>query len=316
MSKKSVQLLDILFEKLIFKVYNNIMNKFIWFLIFYIFILAGCNFKSDKLYVLELPHPPNEAEWENGLSYNVPIEKGKLNHISSETKKLDDEIIHKSNKTCHHVETVKPVTATLTSFYTKDLFFMRIKWPDSDMNNKPAIWNEDKQAWDKIKGAEDGISILWNFTGNPTYNCSSNCHLDDFEVKNSMLTPLNKMKTKNEEKHDFWSWWAGRNKTEKYIIPSFIDSTGIHDEKQSLTNSGKIPIMSYGYYKDGYWIVTISSPLNYFKLPSNRFAPENFYQFQIAFFDNNYSDHSITLAMQNTIFIKSKIVRGETKDFD
>ncbi|MBI4651245.1 hypothetical protein HY745_08185 [Candidatus Desantisbacteria bacterium] len=292
------------------------MNKFIYFFIFCIFILTGCNLRSDKLYVFELPHSPTEADWENGLPYYISIEKGKLNHISTETKKLDDEIVHKSNKTCHHVEAVKPVTAELTSFHTKDFFFMRIKWPDPDMDNKPAVWDEGKQAWDKTKGAEDGISILWNFTDNSSYNCSSNCHLDEFEVKNSILTPFNKMKTKNEERHDFWSWWAGRNKTEKYIIPGFIDSTGIHEEKQYLTNSGKIPIMSYGYYKDGYWIVTISSPLNYFKLPSNQFVPDKSYQFQIAFFDNSYSDHSITLTMQNAVFVESKIIRDETKDFD
>ncbi|MBI5416363.1 hypothetical protein HZA55_00210 [Candidatus Poribacteria bacterium] len=287
------------------------MNRII-VLFFCIFILTSCDIKSDKLCVFKIDHVPNEADWKNSLPFNISIEKGKLNHIAARTKKLDSETIHKSNKTCHHVQSNKEVIATIMAFYTDDMFFIRISWADQNMDDKPAIWDESKNAWNKTKGSEDGLGILWNLSDGKSNNCSSNCHFDDWEVKNSMLTPYSKMKTKKEKKYNIWSWWAGRNK--KYIGNTLLDSTGIHEDKQILTDNSKPSIICESFYSNGLWTVTIISPLTYFDIANKKNITDNIYKFQMAFFDNSYSDHSITPKIENILFIKNKIPRHETKD--
>lgn len=288
------------------------MNRINFVILFFcIFILTGCDIQSDKLCAFKIDHIPTETDWKHSLPFNVSIEKGKLNHISSKTKKLDNETVHKSNKTCHHVQSSKEVSATITAFYTNDMFFMRISWPDQNKDDKPAIWDEAKNVWDKTKGSEDGLGILWNSSDRPSSNCYSNCHFDDWEVKNSTLTPYSKMKTKKEEKYNIWSWWAGRNM--KYMGNTLLDSSGIREDKQILTDNNKTSIICESFYADGLWTVTITSPLTYFDISNKKNITDNIYHFQVAFFDNSYSDHSITTKIENLLFIKNKIPKHETK---
>ncbi|MDD5771993.1 MAG: ethylbenzene dehydrogenase-related protein [bacterium] len=267
--------------------------------------LIGCSVKGDKLYIFKIADIPTEKDWENSLSYYLPVEKGKLNQSSPKLSKLDKETIHASNKTCHHVAPSTPVDIKLSAFYNESNLFLRIQWPDKNKDDQPAVWDKDTKTFDKTKGSEDGLGIIWNKENIPSANCLSSCHLNEWQVQNSILTPTHQMKTKDNEIYDLWIWWAGRNTKDNSIWEINIDSSGIDENKYFLQNTGKTPnIYSQSFYKDGFWTLTITSPLN----DNNKnFIAGNSYHFQIAVFDNTYSDHSITSEIQDMIFIKNEI---------
>lgn len=249
-----------------------------------IFLLTGCNIKASKLYIFKLNHQPNRTDWENALSYDITVEKGKLNQPKTKSEKLDKETIHSSNKTCHHENSSKPVTITLSAFWTDENVFLRIKWPDPVKDDVPAVWDSRKKTWDKSKGAEDGLGISW-------YNCKLTCHISDWEVKNAMLNPMCRMKTKNGETQNLLVWWAGRFKPDNSAWNVTMDSLGIHEENILRKISAE------SYYENGSWTVTL-------KYPMADFENKNPVQFQIAIFNNTYFDHSITSKIQKAVFVK------------
>lgn len=294
------------------------------FLIFIILISgpAGCTRPGNKLYVLKTCNIPSEKDWAGALPYNISVEKGKLNRSSPKISKLDKETIHSSNRTCHHEEPSDPVNIELSAFYNDSHLFLRIKWPDKNKDDAPALWDMATGAFDKAKGNEDGFGIIWNRDKNTSSNCLSYCHLNDWQVRNSILSPIHHMKTKNSEKYDFWVWWAGRNTKENSVWNTAIDSSGIDEPSPFyigdtsyiqkypgknnffLQNAERTHnIYSESSYKDGFWTLTITGPLNN---SQKEFKAGNFYPFQIAVFDDTYSDHSISSNIEEMLFVKSK----------
>jgi hypothetical protein len=279
-------------------------NSILLILLILITYPIGCSITGDKLYVFKIDHIPAEKDWDNSLIYYLPVEKGKLNQSSPKLSKLDKETIHASNKTCHHVDPSAPVDIKLSAFYDECNLFLRIQWPDKNKDDQSAVWDDTAKTFDKTKGNEDGLGIIWNKNSIPSNNCLSSCHLNEWQVQNSILTPTHQMKTKNGGVYDLWLWWAGRNTKNNTIWELSIDSSGIDENKYFLQNNGKTPnIYSQSFYKDGIWTLIITTPL---KNNSKGFIAGNTYHFQIAVFDNTYSDHSITAKIQDMIFIKNE----------
>lgn len=280
------------------------MRIFLLAFLLFLLNLTGCSVTGDKLYIFKIDHMPSEKDWDNALSYYLPVEKGKLNQNSLKLSKLDKETIHASNKTCHHTAPSAPVDLELSAFYNENNLFLRIRWPDKNKDDQPALWYNDSRTFDKTKGSEDGLGIIWLKNDSPSNNCLSSCHLNEWLVQNSILTPMHQMKTKKGEIYDLWIWWAGRNTKDNSIWEINLDSSGIDENKYFLQNSGKTPnIYSQSSYKNGYWTLTIVSPLN----NNNTIIAGTSYHFQIAVFDNTYSDHSITSKIQDMIFINNEI---------
>ncbi len=112
------------------------------------------------------------------------------------------------------------------------------------------------------------------------------------------------MKTKNKEKYDLWAWWAGRNEPDGTVWTMLLDSSGINNNTLLTTSNDRNHLFhSKSSYKNGFWTVTITSPL---------ISPaqlENDHYFQISIFDNTYSDHSISNDPQVLVFVRNKGVK-------
>ncbi|MEW6089258.1 MAG: ethylbenzene dehydrogenase-related protein [bacterium] len=272
---------------------------------------AGCSLPGDRLYVFKIDHIPSEHDWENSLSYYVPVENGRLNQNPPKLSKLDKETIHASNKTCHHTDPSSPVKVKFSAFYNKNNLFLRIQWPDKSKNERPALWDNAAKTFNKTKGNEDGLGIIWNTGKNISKNCLSSCHLNEWQVQNSILTPTHQMKTKNNEIYNLWIWWAARNARDNFIWSINLDSSGIDENKYFLQNPERTSnIYSKSCYKNGLWTLTITYPLND---PGMEFSEDNPYHFQIAVFDDTYSDHSISSEIQEMVFVQNDI---KVKDDD
>ncbi|MFH1287135.1 MAG: ethylbenzene dehydrogenase-related protein [bacterium] len=283
----------------------GIMKNVFWIpLLISMFNLNGCLVATDKLYIFKIDQIPTENDWANSLPYHVSVEKGKLNRNSPKISKLDKETIHASNKTCHHTGPTAAVEVKLSAFYNDNNFFLRIQWPDKNKDNVPSVWDRRTKTFDKTKGREDGLGIIWNAGKSSSCNCSANCHLNDWQVRDSRLSPICQMKSKNGESLNLWVWRAGRNTKENSIWSVNLDSTGINESEYSLQNLGGTPIIySQSLYENGFWTLIITSPLN---SSEKEFLAGNSYPFQIAVFDNTYSDHSITSEIKEMIFVKNE----------
>jgi hypothetical protein len=295
------------------------INDVIKFLIFIIFIIASCkgNININKQYL-----PIINSSTKDSIFYQFQARGGER-HLSL----IDwgEDAIPTSAGSCHHGgEILPPQKGSIKAHLDSKNLYFNVYWEDKTKDMKSTYWDVKKNKWKD--GKDDGIAII--FSKNPHFDCTTTCHMTDWQVGDSVFSSDYKMFTKDGSQYPLIILRAkktdnkpilsvlGKNGKETpnhepiYFLnterltkdgPSLMTYQTLNDNPKPkdyqnkdffILNPNNIYLNGWMKYKWGGWHAYIEVPLEKINL-SIKDRNDKIYM-AIAIFDNTHANHSIT----------------------
>ncbi|MDF1525525.1 MAG: ethylbenzene dehydrogenase-related protein [bacterium] len=218
-------------------------------------------FNGDTLVAQPVDGEPGPEEWEKAVPLDLVVWMGNVN-IPEEIVALDMETSHRSTPECHHgPSTSDPVKVRIQAVYNREELFVLMKWPDRTQDRELGTWELGPEGWIARPGADDGIAILWELSGEPAggsmgrsggsgsgegpFRCQYACHMMEVDVYDGGTKMRMGMKSSEGQVLDLWRWRASVTGSFGLADDMVIDETGKRgDEGQVLpvvNRSTKVP---------------------------------------------------------------------------
>lgn len=226
---------------------------------------------------------------------------------------------------CHHGgEILPPQKGSIKAHRDGKNLYLDIYWDDKTKDVKETVWDEKNSKWKE--GKDDGIAII--FSTNPQFDCTTTCHMTNWQVGESKFSSDYKMFTKDEVEYPLIILKAKKteNKPILAILSKEGKSTPFHEPIYYLNSEnlyGKpLTLLTYQYLGDGdkpkymenkslfilnpnnlflngrmdyswgRWHARIELPLEKINMLLKERSDKIY--MAIAIFDNTHANHSIT----------------------
>ena len=216
-------------------------------------LISGCSspFDGDTLAAQPVDGEPGPEDWEKAVPLDLMVWMGNVN-IPEEIVALDMETSHRSTPECHHgPSTSDPVKVRIQAVYNREELFVLMKWPDRTQDRELGTWEMGPDGWIARPGADDGIAILWELSGEPVggsvggsggsgseedpFRCQYACHMMEVDVYDGGTKMRMGMKSPHGQVLDLWRWRASVTGQFGLADDMVIDGSGKRgDEGQVL----------------------------------------------------------------------------------
>lgn len=296
--------------------FKNVLKT--WAYLISLILLSSCkgNMVSNKLYL------PIKNDSQNTVFFQF-YAKGGERHISL----IDwgEDALPTSAGSCHHGgEILPPQKGSIKAHTDLKNLYLDIYWDDKTKDVKQTIWDDKNHRWKE--GKDDGIAII--FSKNSQFDCTTTCHMINWQVGESKFSSDYQMYTKDGNVYPIIILRA--KKTDNRPILAVINKNGketpfnepIYELNSLMLSKKPITLLSYQSIKDddqpkysdnkslfilntnnfflngkmnysmGGWHAHIEVPLDKIGFPLTDRNDKIF--MAIAIFDNTHANHSIT----------------------
>lgn len=226
---------------------------------------------------------------------------------------------------CHHGgEILPPQKGSIKAYSNDKNLYLDIYWEDKTKDTKSTVWDEKNKKW--YDGKDDGIAII--FSDNPQFDCTTTCHMTNWQVGENKFNSDYRMFTKDNSEyplilirtkktgnkpvlillgkegketpnHEPIYYLNSEKFSEKpltlqtYQIIQNADKPKYRDNKSFfILNPNNLFLNGYMEHLRGRWHAQIEVPLEKINMFLNKRNDKIF--MAIAIFDNTHANHSIT----------------------
>jgi hypothetical protein len=214
------------------------------------------------------------------------------------------------------------------SVYTKTHVYFRVSWPDTsaDTTHKTWVWNEDDGKYVKGEDREDVLALAFEHTGTFDTNMRvrHDATWDAWYWKAARTNPTGyamdkthrytKEKPEGEAKEfraqEGGMVWiarpqdAGGSATEQRSAPEKKGEPRVPKYTAVIPSGSAADVRAKGVWQDGRWTVELSRKLSTGYADDTAFDVAKSYQFGVAVFDKEESDHHAASESVRLVFLK------------